>query len=233
MDFVSGLPMTLRKKDSIWVIIDRLTKLVHFILARTDYSVEKLAELNVSEIVRLHGVPLSIFLIEIRDSPSDFGEIEDKVRIIRDCLKVAPDRQKSYADLKRKDIEFVVGDQMFLKVSLWKKITERIDPVAYRLVLPSELEKIHNVFHVSMLRRYRQDPSHVVTPYEVEIQLDLSYSEEPISVLAREIKELQNKRVLLVKVLWNRHRVEEATWETEDLMRLQYPNLFTSKKFWG
>ena len=93
--------------------------------------------------------------------------------MIRDCLKAASDRQKPYADLKRKEIEFKVGDKVFLKVSPWKKvlrfgrkgklssryirpyeITERIKLVAYQLALSSELEKIHNVFHVSILRRY-------------------------------------------------------------------------------
>ncbi|KAK5774517.1 hypothetical protein PVK06_042372 [Gossypium arboreum] len=179
-------------------------------------------------------------------------ETEEKVRIIRDCLKAASDRQKSYADLKRRDIEFNVGDRVFLKVSPWKKvlqfgrkgklsprfigpyeIIERIGPVAYRLALPPELEKIHNVFHVSMLRRYRSDPSHVIPHTEIEVQPDMTYSEEPVKILAWEIKELRNKRVPLVKVLWHRHGVEEATWETEESMRSQYPNLFSGNKFRG
>ncbi|KAA3474136.1 integrase [Gossypium australe] len=91
------------------------------------------------------------------------------------------------------------------------EIIERIGPIAYRLLLPSGLEKIHNVFHVSMLRRHRSDPSHVIAPTKVEIQLDLSYSEEPIQFLAREIKELINKKISLVKVLWHKHGVGEAT----------------------
>ncbi|XP_052485827.1 uncharacterized protein LOC128040621 [Gossypium raimondii] len=179
-------------------------------------------------------------------------ETEEKVRIIRDCLKAASDRQKSYADLKRRDIEFSVGDRVFLKVSPWKKvlrfgrkgklsprfigpyeIIERIGPVAYRLALPRELENIHNVFHVSMLRRYRSDPSHVIPHTEIELQPDMTYSEEPVKILAREVKELRNKRVPLVNVLWNRHGSEEATWETEELMRFQYPNLFQGTKFRG
>ncbi|KAA3488005.1 DNA/RNA polymerases superfamily protein [Gossypium australe] len=110
-------------------------------------------------------------------------ETEEKVKVIRECLKAASDRQKSYSDLKRKDIEFQVGDKVFLKVSPWKKVlrfgrkdklsprligsfevTERIGPVAYRLALPPELEKIHDVFHVSMLRQYRSGPSYVIVP---------------------------------------------------------------------
>ena len=141
-------------------------------------------------------------------------DAEQKVKIIRESLKAASNRQKSYAGLKRRDIEYQVGDKVFLKVSPWKKIlrfgrkgklslrfigpyeiSERVGLVAYRLLLPPELERIHNVFHVSMLRRYRSDPSHIISPSEVEIQPDMSYEEEPIRILAREVKELRNKKV--------------------------------------
>ncbi|KAK5833758.1 hypothetical protein PVK06_017613 [Gossypium arboreum] len=177
-------------------------------------------------------------------------DAEQKVKVIRENLKIASDRQKSYADLKRKDIEYQVGDKVFLKVSPWKKIlrfgrkgklssrfigpyeiSERVGPVAYRLILPPKLEKIHDVFHVSMLRRYRSDPSHVISPSEVKIQADMSYEEEPIRILAREVKELRNKRVPLVKVLWLKHGMEEATWEPENSMKERYENLFTGKIF--
>ena len=82
-----------------------------------------------------------------------------------------------------------------------------------------------------MLLRYRSDPSHVVSPTKFEIQPYMSYEEEPIQILAYDIKELRNKRIVLVKVLWHQHEVEEATWEPEDAMRKQYPNLFTGKIF--
>ncbi|KAL5819629.1 hypothetical protein ACOSQ4_023471 [Xanthoceras sorbifolium] len=99
-------------------------------------------------------------------------------------------------------------------------------PVACRLALSLELEKIHNVFHVSMLRRYRSDPSHRVQTETIEIQPNLTYNEEPVKILNREVKELRNKRIPLVKVLWRNHNVEEATWESEEVMRQQYPQLF-------
>ncbi|KAA3471218.1 DNA/RNA polymerases superfamily protein [Gossypium australe] len=276
MDFVSGLPVTPRKKDSIWVIVDRLTKSAHFIPVRVDYSLEKLAELYVSKIVRLHGVPSSIisdrnsrftsrfwnklyeafiqriirrqmgrqsnikmapfealygikcrtplFWTELSESKlvgiDLIREATDKVQVIQDCLKAASDCQTLYADLERKDIKFVVRDRVLCFGKTGKliprfigpyKIIERASHVAYKLVLPLELEKIHNVFHVLMLKRYRSDPSHIISPYKVESQHDLSYFEESIKILAREIKELRNKRVSLVKFLWNHHRVEEAT----------------------
>ncbi|KAA3477867.1 Retrotransposable element Tf2 [Gossypium australe] len=237
MDFVSRLPLTPRKKDAIWVVVDRLAKSAHFIPVRSNYSLDRLAELFISEIVRLHGVPLSI--MSDRDPRVDLlKDTEQKVKVIRDSLRAVSDHHKSYVDLKRKEIKFEISDKVFLKVSPWKKvlrfgrkgklsprftrpyeIIERVRPVTYRLLLPYELEKIHNVFHVSMLRRYRSDLSHVITPSEIEIRSDMTYEEEPIRILAHEVKELKNKKISLVKVLWHRHGVEETTWEPKDSMR--------------
>ena len=119
--------------------------------------------------------------------------------MIRERLKVANDRQKSYADMKRKDIRYEIGEKVFLKVSPWKKgmrfgkkeklsprfigpheMIEKVGPVAYRLSLPPDLEKIHNVFHVSMLYSYQSDPSHVVSTEIIELTPDLTYEEEPV-----------------------------------------------------
>ena len=148
--------------------------------------------------------------------PDIVKDTEEKVQIIRQRLKAASDRQKSYANLKRRDIEYNVGD----KVSPWRKILrfgqksklslrfigpyeilERFGPVAYRLALSPELAKLHDVFHVSMLRRYRSDESHILPVQEIQVQEDLSYDEEPKTILAREVKQLRNKQVPLVKVL--------------------------------
>ncbi|KAA3469924.1 Transposon Ty3-I Gag-Pol polyprotein [Gossypium australe] len=189
-----------------------------------------------------------IELSEKKDTGVDLvHETKEKVKVIQDSLKATSGCQKSYADIKRKEIKFQVDDKVFLKVSPWKKdlrfgqkgklsprfigpyeIIERIGTVAYRLALPPELDRIHNVFHVPMLRRYRSNPSHVISSTYVEIQPDMTYSKEPIKILARETKELQNKKVSLVKVLWQRHGIKEATWELEDIMRKQFPNLFTT-----
>ena len=108
---------------------------------------------------------------------------------------------------------------------------EKVGLVAYRLALPPELEKIHNVFHVSMLRRYRSDPSHVVSLEVIELRPDLTYEEEPVEILAREVKELRNKRISLVKILWRNHKIEEATRESEKTMCQQYPQLFNEGNF--
>ena len=147
-------------------------------------------------------------------------ETEEKVKMIREKLKVTTDRQKSYVDMKRKDIRYEIDEKVLLKVSPWNRVMrfrkkgklsprfigpyeviEKVGPVAYRLALPPEMEKIHNVFHVSMLRRYRSDPSHVVSSETIELRPDLTYEEELVEILAREVKELRNKKIPLVKVL--------------------------------
>ena len=167
-----------------------------------------------------------------RIGPDIVKDTEEKVQVIRQRLKTASDRQKSYANLKRRDIEYNMGDKVFLKVSPWRKILrfgqrgklsprfigsyeilERIGPVAYRLALPSELAKLHDVFHVSMLQRYRSDESHILPVQEIQVQEDLLYDEEPKTILAQEVKQFRNKQVPLVKVLWQHHGREEATWE--------------------
>ncbi|KAL4283646.1 hypothetical protein GQ457_16G019920 [Hibiscus cannabinus] len=110
------------------------------------------------------------------------------------------------------------------------EVLEKVGTVAYRLALPSEFDKIHNVFHVSMLKKYRSDPSHVLEPEEVELNHDLSYEEEPVMILDSEVKRLRNKNVSLVKVLWRNQNVEEATWEPDEIMKEQYPYLFDSNR---
>ena len=162
--------------------------------------------------------------------PDMVKDTEEKVQVIRKRLKAASDRQKYYVDLKRRDIAYEVGDKVFLKVSSWRKILrfgkngklsprfirsyevlEIIEPVAYRLALPLELAKLHDVFHVSMLRRYRSDESHKLPVQEIQVHEDFTYDEEPKAILAREVKQLQNKQVPLVKVLWQHYGREDAT----------------------
>ncbi|KAL0540334.1 hypothetical protein IC582_024569 [Cucumis melo] len=345
MDFITGLPRTLRGFTVIWVVVDRLTKSAHFVPGKSTYTASKWAQLYMSEIVRLHGVPVSI--VSDRDarftskfwkglqtamgtrldfstafhpqtdgqterlnqvledmlracalefpgswdshlhlmefaynnsyqatigmapfealygrccrSPVCWGEVGEQrlmgpelvqstneaIQKIRSRILTAQSRQKSYADVRRKDLEFEIGDKVFLKVAPMKgvlrferkgklsprfvgpfEILERIGPVAYRLALPPSLSTVHDVFHVSMLRKYVPDPSHVVDYEPLEIDENLNYVEQPVEVLAREVKTLRNKQIPLVKVLWRSHRVEEATWEREDDMRSRYPELF-------
>ena len=131
-------------------------------------------------------------------------ETKEKVRIIQQMLKSASDKQKSYAYLKRNDLEYEVGDNVFLKVSPWRKILrfgkkgklsprfigpyeilERIGPVAYRLALLLELAKLHNVFHVLMLRRYRYDESHILPVQDIQVQPEFTFDEGLKAILDR------------------------------------------------
>ena len=180
--------------------------------------------------------------------PDIVKDTKEKVWVIQQRLKVVSDRHKPYANLKRKYIKYEVGNKVFFEVSPWRKILrfgkkrklslrfigpyeilERIGLVAYRLVVPLELAKLYNVFHVSMLRRYRSEESHILPVQDVQVQHDFSYDEEPKAILAREVKQLWNKQVPLVKVLWQYHGIEEATWEPEAIMRIQHPQFFNSR----
>ena len=169
----------------------------------------------------------------------------EAVEKIRKRMLTAHSRQKSYADTRRRDLKFEVGDKVFLKVSPMKgvmrfgkkgklsprfvgpfEVLERIGVVAYRLALPPSLSAVHNVFHVSMLRKYISDPSHVLNYEPLQLNQDLTYEEKPMRILDTKEKELRNKRIPLVKVLWKNHSTEEATWEMEEEMRSKYPDLF-------
>ncbi|KAA0043088.1 ty3-gypsy retrotransposon protein [Cucumis melo var. makuwa] len=152
------------------------------------------------------------------------------IQEIRARMLAAQSRQKSYADVRRKDLEFDVGDMVFLKVATVKgvlrfekkgklsprfvgpfEILEQIGPVAYRLALPPSLSAVHDVFHVSMLRKYVADPTHVMDFEPLQLSENLSFEEQLIEILAREVKKLRNREISLVKVLWRNHGVEEAT----------------------
>ncbi|KAM2757863.1 hypothetical protein PS2_019553 [Malus domestica] len=184
---------------------NRLTKSAHFIPVKEKYPLNKLAKLFITKIVRYHGVPVNF--------------ISDRVYDVSNLvfLKLSPWRGV---------VRFGKRDKLSPRYIGPYEIIERIGEVAYRLELPLELSKVHNVFHVLMLRHYVSDPSHVIPPQPLEINLDLTYNEEPVTILDWKDKVLRNKTVSLVKVLWRNHSVKEATWETEDRMREMYPRLF-------
>ncbi|GAV67347.1 Chromo domain-containing protein [Cephalotus follicularis] len=106
------------------------------------------------------------------------------------------------------------------------KILERVAAVTYRLALPPSLANVHNVFHVSMLRKYHPDPSLVLQWEPLDSRKDLNFEETPIQILDRRVKQLRSKTIPLVKVLWQYHGLEEATWEREEDMRALYSHLF-------
>ena len=165
---------------------------------------------------------------------------------VKERLKAAQDRQKSYADKRRRPLEFNVGDDVMLKVSPWKGIIRfrkrgklspryigqftiiaRVGEVAYRLDLPAELEGIHSTFHVSHLRKCLADEVQHVPLNDIELDEHLNYVEQPIEIVDRKEKQLRNKGIPLVKVIWKHRRGSDATWEVEEEMRKLYPDLFS------
>nr|XP_009800299.1 PREDICTED: uncharacterized protein LOC104246227 [Nicotiana sylvestris] len=173
----------------------------------------------------------------------------EKVNLIQRHLKTAQSHQKSYSDVRRRDLEFQVDDWVFLKVSPMKgvmrfgkkgklspryigpyRILRRIGQVAYELELPQELAAVHPVFHVSMLKKVMGDPSFVVPMEIIGVKDNLSYEEIPVAILDRQIRKLRTKEIASIKVLWRNQKVEEATWEAEEDMKSRYPHLFEEQK---
>ena len=145
-------------------------------------------------------------------------------------MKEAQDRQKSYVDLRRRPLEFVLGDHVFLKISPTRgvmrfgksgklslryvgpfEILKRVGEVAYQLALPPTLTSTHDVFHVSMLKKYVPYASHKIDYADLEIRVDMSYVEVPVKILDRKQRVLRTKTIPMVKVLWRNHALEEAT----------------------
>ncbi|GJW73996.1 putative reverse transcriptase domain-containing protein [Tanacetum coccineum] len=162
--------------------------------------------------------------------PELVQETTKKISQIKDRLKVARDRQKSYVDKWRKPLEFSVGDYVLLKVSPWKgvihfgkkrklaprfvgpfEIVEKVGPVAYRLDLPEELNGVHDTFHVSNLKKCLADPTLQVPLDEIRVDAKLNFVEEPMEILEREFKKLKRSRIAIVKVRWNSKRGPEFT----------------------
>ena len=167
----------------------------------------------------------------------------EAVQKIRARMCTTQSRQKSYADVRRKSLEFETGDLVFLKMAPMKgvlrfgrkgklspkfiepfEILERIGPVAYMLAPPPALLGVHDVFHMSMLRKYITDPIHVIDYEPPQLNKDLSYEEKPVKILAKEVKTLRNRNIAFVKILWRNHHSEEATWERENKIRENTPS---------
>jgi hypothetical protein len=347
MDFIVGLPRTQAGYDSIWVILDHLTKVAHFIPVKTTYSGAKLAELYMSRILCLHGVPKKImsdrgsqftsefweklhksmdtklnfssayhpqtdgqterinqiledmlracalkygkswdkslpyaefsynnsYQASIKMAPCEalygrqcrtplfwsqtgesqvFGpdvlkDAEKQVQMVRERLKVAQTRQKSYADKRMRDLSFEVGDFVYLKVSPMRgtrrfkvkrklatryvgpfKIVDRKGEVAYQLELPPQLSDVHDVFHVSQLKKCLRVPEEQLPMEELYLEGDLTYNERPVRILDTTEQVTRSKVIKMCKVQWSHHTEDEATWEHKEELRADYPELFPS-----
>ena len=346
MDFITGMPWTRLKHDVVWVVIDRLTKSAHFIGYNMTYPIEKLSQLYVHHVIRLHGVPVSITsdrdtrftsrfwkglqaamgtslrfstafhpqtngqtertnqVLEdmLRACAIDFGkswedhlplaefaynnsyhasigmapfealygrpcrsplcwneigegkplgpdvvrETNETINTVKKRMRAAQDRYESYANKRRKDRSFNVGDHVLLKIAPIRgvirfglkrgklapryigpfEVLERIGKVAYRLALPPKMSNVHNVFHICMLKKYIRDPTHVINFDDIEVEENVTFREKPTKILDREIKRLRNKEIPLVKIQWSHHDEGDASWELETEMQEKFPELF-------
>jgi hypothetical protein len=342
MDFIVGLPNTSQRHDSIWVIVDRLTKTAHFLPVHTTYNAKKYAKIYLDQIVHLHGMPKMIisdrgaqfiarfweqlqyalgtklirsstyhsqtdgqtervnqvlevmlracvlqydknwekclslaeffynnsYQTSLKMTPFEalygrycrtplswsqigerkiFGpdlitEAEEKVKTIQNNLKAAQSRQKSYTDIRR-PLQFQVGDFVYLQLSPTRgihrfsvkgklapryigpfEILEICGPVAYRLQLPPQLAAIHDIFHVSQLRKCVKVPTEIIDPQAIEIESDLTYIEHPIRVLDTKERSTRRETIRMFKIQWEHHTEEEATWETKSYLQQNFPD---------
>ncbi|GJT54291.1 putative reverse transcriptase domain-containing protein [Tanacetum coccineum] len=149
-------------------------------------------------------------------SPELVRETTEMIVQIKNRLLTARSRQKSYADVRPKPMPF--------------KIIERIGPVAYKLELPDKLRGIHNTFHVLNLKKCMADKNLVIPLEEIQLDDKLHFIEEPVEIMDREVKQLKQSQIPIVKVRWNSRRGPEYTWEREDIFKRNYPHLFSSNQ---
>ncbi|XP_073035221.1 uncharacterized protein [Primulina eburnea] len=242
MDFVTHLPRSTGTIDAIWSSIP----LVEFAYNNSYQSSTQMATFEALYGRRCRS-PLYWDDVDRAavTGPDMIHDMEQKVKLIQQRLKAAQDRQVAYANKRRRPLEFQQGYRVFFKVSPFRgtvrfgmkgklapryvgpyEILQRIGTLAYRLALPPSLSGIHDVFHVSMLRKYEPDPSHVLNISEVQLDPDVSYVERPVCILDRSERKLRSKLIPMVKVQWEHRGVKEATWETERHMRELYPYSF-------
>ncbi|GJZ44754.1 hypothetical protein Tco_0592350 [Tanacetum coccineum] len=179
--------------------------------------------------------------------PEIVHETTEKIIQIKHRLQASRDRQKSYANKRRKPLEFQVRDKVMLKVSPWKgvirfgkrrklnplyigpfKILAKVGTVAYQLELPEQLSHVHSTFHVSNLKKCLSDEPLVIPLDEIHVDDKLNFIEEPVEIMDREVKRLKQSHIPIVKVRWNSRRGPEYTWEREDQMQKKYPHLFAN-----
>ena len=180
--------------------------------------------------------------------PDIIEDAEQMVQTVRENLRIAQTRQKSYADGKRRDLTFSVDDYVYLKVSPMRgirrfnvkgklapmyigpfKVLERKGEVASHLELPPSLSGVHDVFHISQLKKCLRVPEEQAPLDGVDVQEDLTYTEHPMKILETSERVTWNKRIKMCRVQWSHHSEAEATWEREDELRKTYPDLFSSQ----
>nr|GEW93947.1 putative reverse transcriptase domain-containing protein [Tanacetum cinerariifolium]GEW98861.1 putative reverse transcriptase domain-containing protein [Tanacetum cinerariifolium] len=166
-----------------------------------------------------------VYWAEVRDAqltgPELIHETSERIVQIKQRIQAARDRQKSYVNVRRKPLEFQVGDRVMLKV------LAKAETIAYRLELPQQLSKVHSTFHVSNLKKCLSDDPLAISLDEIHINDKLYFVEELVEIMVRKVKRLKQSCISIIKVRWNSRRDPEFTWEREDQFRKKYPHLFT------
>jgi hypothetical protein len=173
--------------------------------------------------------------------------------MVREILCIAQSRQKSYANHRRRELSFEVGDFVYLKVSPMRglhcfkvqgkltprfsgpfKILEKRGEVAYQLELPPQLSDVHDVFHVYQLKKCLRVPEEKISMEDLDAKEDLSYQEYPVKIFKTSERVTRNKRIKMCKVQWSHHIEEEATWEREEELKVEFPRFFSNpSESWG
>ncbi|GKD43210.1 putative reverse transcriptase domain-containing protein [Tanacetum coccineum] len=221
MDFVTKLPKSLQGYDTIWVIVDRLTKSAIFTSMRETNSMEKLVRMYLNEVVTRHGIPVSI--------------ICDRGPSYHASIKAAPFEALYGRKYRSPVCRAKVGEVQLTGPEIVQEATEKIFKLGYenyakdsleRLELPQELSRVHNIFYVSNLKKCYSDEPLAVPLKGLHVDDKLRLVEEPVEI-DREVKRLKQSRILIVKVRWNSSRGPEFTWECEDQFQKKYPHIFT------
>nr|GEW55773.1 reverse transcriptase domain-containing protein [Tanacetum cinerariifolium] len=245
MDFITKLLKTSNCYNTIWVIVNRLTKSAHFLPIRENNPIEKLTRLYMKEEDTRHEIPVSIIcdhdviiqalkprhlkpfmvvsVVHLFAGPkSEILSLETTKKIIQIKQKIQPARvrQNSYADYRRKPLEFQVGDRVMLKV------LAKVEIVAYRLELPQQLNRVQSTFNVSNLKKSLSDEPLAITLDEIHIDNKLYFVEEPVEIVDLEVKRLKQSHIPIIKVRWNSRRGLEFTSEPEDQFQKKYRHLF-------
>ncbi|XP_016165842.1 uncharacterized protein LOC107608605 [Arachis ipaensis] len=201
MDFVTGLSRTRLKFDTVWVIVDLLTKSTHFLPIWVNYSMEEFARLYIKEIVSLHGVPSSIVSDRDPRFTSRFQGVlkELSVRGYVSSSHIIHKRMDSQKELFRRNGRAIKTKKLNPRFIRPFKILRRFRPVAYQVTLPPHLSNLHDVFHVSQHRKYMSDVAHVLELESVELRENLTFHVTLVRLDDTSVKKLRGKEVSLVK----------------------------------